>query len=399
MLIDALRENGIEDTLSYGQIAKKYPEIYEELVNQGYYGSVVDEHNPLNNGFDYYFGYNNWASQFYNSTFVWENFKHAGKQKGYNTDVFTDSTLSFIRRSTREEKSFYVQLHYHAVHDSLHYKAPDVYFKRFGSPSYDLNNFYAHVYAVDQNIKKMVDYLKSIGQYENTIIVFTSDNGAQSHKSSVLPGNAPWPGHKGTYFQGGIRVPMFFHWPQGIKNPRETDILASTMDILPTAVDAAGGKVPSTIDGKSLLLQISGESDLPVRDHLLWAGLHSRAWGYLLYTTYKGHGGERSFAPPAWVVIKDNYLLRFVGEIEPELYREIPDGGSSVIELYDYKSDPGETRNLAGELPEKVKEMTRIYYDQAVDFPPPVAWRKEKWSEIVPENNRYIIEDLRIETY
>ena len=397
MVLDALQKNGIDDTLSYGQIAKLYPDVFNELKNDGYYGSVVDEHNPLNNGFDYYFGYNTWASQFYNSTLVWENYEHAGVQQGYNTEVFTDSAISFIQKSTDLNKPFYVQLHYHAVHDSLHYKAPDKYFNQFSSGSYDLNNFYAHLSAVDQNLKRLVDSLKSIGEYENTLIVFTSDNGAQSHGPSVLPGNAPWPGHKGTYYQGGIRVPLFFHWPAGIEDNRRLDIISSTMDIIPTAIAAAGGAVPSDIDGRSLLPQVIGVSNQPVRDHLIWAGLHSRAWGFWLSTTFKDHSSERAFAPPAWVVVKDNYILRFVGEIESDLYKEIPEGGPQSIKLYDYHSDPGETRNLSMEYPELVSEMSKLYFREAVNFPPPLVWQERKWSEIVPENNKYLNREVKIE--
>lgn len=160
MIYAALDRHGIRDTLSYSKIAKQYPDVFRELKNEGYYGSVVDRHNPLQNGFDYYFGYNNWASQFYNSTLVWENYEHAGRQKGYNTDVFTDTALSFIARQIKTGRPFYVQLHYHAVHDSLEPKAPDKYYNRFDSDSYDLNNFYAHVYGVDHNIKRIIDFLQ-----------------------------------------------------------------------------------------------------------------------------------------------------------------------------------------------------------------------------------------------
>ena len=210
MLLDATLRHGIEDTLTYAQIGELYPDIYQELVEAGYYGSVIDAHHPLHNGFDYYYGYNNWASQFYHSTLVWENFQHAGQQTGYNTDVFTDQALEFMREQVDQQKPFYVQLHYHAVHDSLEPRAPEAYFNRFDSDSYDLNNFYAHVYGVDANVKRIVDYLESVDEFENTIIVFTSDNGAQAGGPSVLPGNAPFSGHKGTYYQGGFRVPLVF---------------------------------------------------------------------------------------------------------------------------------------------------------------------------------------------
>ena len=385
MLIDASQRHGVTDTLSYQQIQRHHPEIYQELLQEGYYGSVIDAHHPLQNGFDYYYGYNNWASQFYNSTLVWENYKHAGKQKGYNSDVFTDQALAFMQEQISENRPFYVQLHYHAVHDSLQPKAPDKYYNRFKSNSYDLNNFYAHVYGVDFNVNRIVEYLKSSQELKNTLIVFTSDNGAQAGGPSVLPGNAPFAGHKGTYYQGGFRVPLFFHWPTGIPKPQKLAQTVSTMDILPTLIDAAGATVPADIDGKSLLSLINHTNQSTIHDHLVWAGLHARAWGFLLNTSFKTHGTERNYAPPAWVVVKDPYLLRYVGTIEPDVYHELPQGGPPVYELYNYKIDPAEKMNLAEAMPEKVKELSAIYFHESTNFPPPVVWKRSKWEEIVKD--------------
>jgi uncharacterized sulfatase len=382
MIVEALQRHGIKDTLTYGQTARMYPEVYQELFEAGYYGSVIDQHNHLQNGFDYYFGYNNWASQFYRSTLVWRNYEHAGRQKGYNTDVFTDSALAFIDRQVIVEKPFYVQLHYHAVHDSLQPKAPERYFSRFNSDSYELNNFYAHVFGVDQNIGKIVGHLKKLDVYENTIIVFTSDNGAQAGGPSVLPGNAPFSGHKGSYYQGGIRVPLFIHWPAKIKGSKSTEMLVSSMDILPTIVDAVGGESPAGLDGKSLMNFVLGKSESPVHDHLVWAGLHSRAWGFLINKSFKTHGSERNFAPAAWVVIKDDHMLRFTGTIEPNLNRETPEGAPPKLELFNIKVDRAEQADISSEFPEKVDELLNIFRKESVDFASPVSWKMSKWEEL-----------------
>ena len=204
ILNDILRKNGLEENQNHYLLEETQPEVYAQIVKSGYMGSVVDEQNPRNNGFDYYFGYNYWASQYYNSNLVWENFEHAEKQKGYNTDVFTDKALDFIKESVASDKPFYVNLHYHAVHDSVEPKAPAKYFNKFKSDSYTLNNFYAHINAVDTNVKRIVDFLKSKNVLDNTIIIFTSDNGAMAGGSydgfksgSPLPGNTPFSGTKG----------------------------------------------------------------------------------------------------------------------------------------------------------------------------------------------------------
>jgi uncharacterized sulfatase len=381
IVLDALKRHGIEDTLGFNQVEGKYPEIYKEISDSGFLGSVVDKDNPLQNGFDYYFGYNYWGSQFYNSTIVWENYKHAKKQKNYNTDVFTDTALSFISKQVKLKKPFYVQLFYHAVHDSLKPKAPDKYFNRFNSESYDLNNFYAHLFAVDENVKRIIEYLDSNGVLKNTIIVFTSDNGAQSGGPSVLPGNSPFPGHKGTYFQGGIRIPLFIYWPEKVKPGLKSNLVVSNVDILPTLIDAAGGKITDPIDGKSLLPILTQQSTEPVHEYLYWAGLHSRYFGFLLNKTFKNDPG---IAPYAWAIVKDDYLLRFVGTMVPNVYTDFPDGRQPVYELYNIKNDPSE-KHIIENMPEKVNELKLIYYSRAKDFPtPPTKGNIARWEEILP---------------
>lgn len=365
------------------------PELFNEIRESGYLGSVIDEQNPLNHGFDYYYGYNHWASQYYNSYNIWENRTHLGKQPGYNTDVFTEKAIEKIGESIKENKPFYVQLHYHAVHDSVELKAPDKYLKKFNSDSFELNNFYAHLYAVDKNIGKIVDYLKSKNEYENTIIVFTSDNGAMSggsydgHKSgSPLPGNTPFSGHKGNYYLGGFRVPLFVHWPNGIKVNFKSNSLVSTMDILPTILDAVGTKVPDTIDGKSLLPILNNQKNKKIHEYLLWSGVHAAKWGYLIANSTKTHKDEDQFAPPAWVVIKDNYLLRFTGKVDPNLYYDQMDGKSPNIELFNIKNDPAETKDISKDHPEIVREMKAIYFKESKNFPKPVNWEVSNWQEL-----------------
>lgn len=383
MIQQALARRGIHDSLSYGKVKKLYPEIYNSLHDGGYYGSVVPTQNPLQNGFDYYFGYNNWASQFYHSTLVWKNYEHAGRQQGYNTDVFTDSAMAFMQRQVDERHPFYVQLHYHAVHDSLQPLAPKKYFQGFQTGNLVLDNFYAHVNAVDQNIGRLVDFLKATGQYENTIIVFTADNGAQAGGPSVLPANAPFKGQKGSYFQGGMRVPLLVHWPAKCKQKKVSDMLVSTMDILPTLVESAGANLPDSLDGKSLLPYLCDTSAAPLHDHLVWAGIHARSWGFMKEKVLKIHGSERLRAPPAWVVVKGDYMLRFVGKVEPNLYPEVPGGHAATLRLFNINTDPSEKSDVSVEFPGKVDELSGIFKQSKKVFRPPVTWRKSKWQELI----------------
>ena len=390
LVSEMLKRHDLPDTLNYWQMQEQYPELAKRLKNNGYMGSVVDAHHPLNNGFDYYFGYNMWESPFYGATNVWENFEPAGKLEKYNTDLFTDKAMRFIRQSREQDKPFYVQLHYHAVHAPLKPKAPDKYFNHFDSDSYILNNFYAHVYAVDQNIKRIEQYLKEKGMAENTLFIFTSDNGGAVGGRSPLPGNAPYVGQKGMYFQGGIRVPLMFYWPDGIREHQVNDQLVSTMDILPTAVDAAGGSLPDGLDGKSLMPYLTGQHNKPLRQELVWSGIHSRAWAFMSRMSYLPHNQARSIAPSAWAVVKKDWILRYISEVPPNLWKDYPDGRNPVMELYQYSIDPQETENLVEKKSAVKEELQDIWQERAKTYPPPVAWEREKWLRIVPESNQYL---------
>lgn len=380
-----LKKHGIDNKkeLTLWQVGKKYPEIMKELKDSGYEGSVVPKDHPLNNGFDYYYGYNRWDCKFYNATNVWENHTPVGIQKEYNTDVFSEKALQFMDQSLAKGKPFFVQVHFHAVHGPLGPKAPDKYFNHFDSGDFILDNFYAHVYAVDQNIRKMKNFLKTKGQAENTIFVFTSDNGGAVGGRSCLPGNAPYTGHKGMLLQGGFRTPMFFYWPGKIKGAIKKDQMVSTIDIMPTLVDAAGGKVPSDIDGKSLLGKILNDDSAVVHDHLAIGGIHARAWGFWSNTSFFKQNVSREKAPSGYVVTDKQYILRCVTETISNLYRDTVNGKPAYYELYDYRKDPGELNNLVEKLPEKVQQLKNIWKNESKSFPRPAKWDIEKWKAMM----------------
>ncbi|NQU54568.1 MAG: sulfatase-like hydrolase/transferase [Bacteroidetes bacterium] len=298
--------------------------------------------------------------------------------------------MDFIEESIEKEKPFYVQLHFHAVHAPLDPKAPEQYYNKFDSESFILNNFYAHVFAVDENVRRLENYLKEKGLAENTIMVFTSDNGGSIGGRSTMPGNAPYRGHKGMYLLGGIKVPLFFYWPKGVSNPVRNTQLVSALDILPTVLDASGLEYPENIDGKSLLPYLKNKSNKPVHDYLTWSGIHARAWGFMSRSAFNPPLKSREMAPYAWVVVKDNYALRFISETKEGLYKDIPDGKSGFYEMYNINSDPGEEIELIAEKPGVFSELKAIWENEAKDFPPPFKKGKDKWEQIIPKDNKYL---------
>lgn len=356
--------------------------IEREIIETGFEGSVVDDHHPLQYGFDYYFGYNHHQCPFYDSEQIWENRTYTGKQPKYNTELFTEKAIAFARKAQAAKKPFCIELALHAMHGPLRPQAPDKYFLPFAHKSFDLQNFYGHINAVDAAIASFRD---AIGREEwnNTLFIFAGDNGAPVSLATPPPGNGPHRGHKGSYFLGGVRVPLIVHWPAGITMGRRSGALVSTVDIMPTALAAAGLK-PAAVDGRSLLPLATGKA-ARIRDHWMLSGIHSRAWGYSGATTIGAPANaRREESPGAWIVTDGNYILRFTGATVPGLYQDVPSGVPAHFELYDLREDPGETRDLSAQLPGVVDRLRKRYAVEAAAWPAPPVWRRDRWAELLP---------------
>lgn len=355
----------------------------------GQIGSVIKRSHPLSNGFDYYFGYNHYQCPFYDSEQIWENWTYTGLQKQYNTDQFTEKAIAFMKEAQKNGKPFFVEIAYHAMHGPLKPEAPDRYFKKFDGEKPVLQNFYGHVFAVDQNIAAIRDALGA--EWDNTLFIFCGDNGAPSGVNYPPPANAPHSGHKGTYFAGGVKVPLLMHWPGGIRGGGRRNELVSVLDVMPTALDAAGVKADADLDGRSVLPMLAGKMR-KVHDHLLWAGIHARSWGFLGGTTMNTDNPERrrEESPGAWVITDGRYLLRFVTATPARLFSDIPDGRPAGYELYDLREDPLEQRNLKDQLPQVLEQLRKAFEKEARSFPPPARWRSDRWREMMPPGNAYL---------
>jgi arylsulfatase A-like enzyme len=181
------------------------------------------------------------------------------------------------------------------------------------------------------------------------------------------------------------------HWPAGMRGGQRRSELVSVLDAMPTALDAAGVEAPRDLDGHSVLPLTSGKAR-KVHDHLLWAGIHARSWGFLRGTTI-GEGNperRREESPGAWVVTDGRYLLRFVTTIPAGLFKDVADGAPAAYELYDLREDPLERMNLYDKLPQVARELRTVYEKQAASWPPPSKWRKDRWREMVPPNNKWL---------
>ena len=274
------------------------------------------------------------------------------KKGDYLTDALTDKALEFIDQPS--DKPFFLCLAHYAVHTPI--EAPKDLVKKYeakkretfgkekpkmkeekyntlsrveqGDPKYA-----AMVEDLDNNIGRVMEHLKEKGMLENTVVLFTSDNGGLAHrKRQVAPtSNAPLRSGKAFNYEGGIRIPTIISWPKTIA-PGSSDAHIITMDMYPTLLDLAGLplKPEQHLDGISLKPVLNGEAG--DEDRVL-------AW---TYPHEHGNGHKPSDA----IQTKDWKLIRFEGD-EPE-------------ELYNLSEDLGEQTNLAKDNPEKVQELEKL---------------------------------------
>jgi arylsulfatase A-like enzyme len=250
-----------------------------------------------------------------------------------------------------QDRPFFLYLPHYAIHTGLqsrkatleHFKA-----KTPGEPHH--NPLYAAcTYDLDDGIGMLLEKLKQLGLVENTLVVFTSDNGGTQQSSQE-----PLRGNKGGYYEGGIREPFILRWPGVVKPGTECDVPVINVDFFPTFLAAAGARTGKVLDGESLLPLLKQEGPLE-REAIFW-----HFPGYLDNPVIRGREldvrtGFRS--RPVSVIRKGDWKLH--------LYHEewVLDGGrgklatNNAVELYNMVEDIGERKNLANENPAKRDEL------------------------------------------
>jgi arylsulfatase A-like enzyme len=201
---------------------------------------------------NYWFGGNglSYHDLWHNRTEVWE-------EGRYSTELWTDKALAWLQR---QQEPFFLYLAYSAVHYPMH--APRRYLERFAHLEPERQVYAAMLSCVDESIGRVLEFLDKRKLRDNTLIAFTSDNGATRepragrNREPAKGGiNAPHRGAKFSLFDGGTRVPGILNWPARIKGGHVSHEPVMTADILPTFVAAAGGQLPQDrkYDGRDIL--------------------------------------------------------------------------------------------------------------------------------------------------
>ena len=374
LLEQAWSELGGADEIS----PERRDEVKQYAIEKlAYYTSSNPPQHPLSRGFDYYFGYNCHEDRFYNSETLWENFSRVPKRPEgeFLTDLFNKKSCEFIQRSLAEEYPFFLYYAPMSMHGPL-LPPPSHYSSRFDTGIPFSNAYAGHLFALDQGIEMMMDILKRAGQLENTLFVFSADNGGTVFH--VPPHNAPNRGGKGTAWLGGINVPLIVSQPGTVKPGFYEDIV-SLADLMPTVAAAAGAAVPSDIDGKSLLPFLRGDKAAGPRDSLVSCGIHSSHWSYF----YEGCGDinyrDGRMSPMYAWVLKDNDLFLQITPLHPGIMDSLPGGLPARTMLYDLSGDRQQRRNLYDQFPERAKALQKQIRQWLSGMEEPLTSQKEEY--------------------
>jgi arylsulfatase A-like enzyme len=319
------------------------------LVGKWHLGSTP-ETAPNSRGFDYFYGFHSGCVDFYSHRYywgeprvvnyhdLWRNRTEIFEDGQYLTERLTQEAVGFIQANGSQP--FFLYLAYNAVHYPMH--APKKYVERFPGLKPERQMYAAMLAAADDGVGEVLRTLDRGGIRDNTLVIFSADNGATtearaglSQQTATAGRNAPYRGFKFSLFDGGMHVPAIFQWPGVIQPGQVIQETAMTADLLPTICTAAG--VPLTADRT-----IDGRDALP----LMTAGAKSRH-ADVFWDSDKQQAVRRG----RWKLV-----------VNGTVYDGTPEGrkpleGDDAMFLSDLEEDPGETRNLRRKHPELVDEL------------------------------------------
>ena len=299
------------------------------LKPAGYHTAIVGKwhlglespNTPIERGFDYFHGFlGDMMDDYYNHRRHGNNYMRLDEKEidpeGHATDLFTQWSIDYIKDIAKSNRPFFLYLAYNAPHSPI--QPPDEWLRRVKNREPGISERRAKLVALiehlDDGIGKVLAALKDAGLSDDTLVIFTSDNGGQLSAGAK---NGPLRGGKQDMYEGGIREPMCAVWPGKIKPGTRSDRVALTMDLYPTICEAAGIKITHQIDGRSILPTLLGKSQPDEDRFLFWV---RREGG--------GYGGRAYYAARY-----GDYKLLQNSPYEP-------------MELYNLKDDPQEQKPL-----------------------------------------------------
>lgn len=317
-------------------------------------GEVGSTGDPLNQGFDRFFGYNcqRHAHNYYPRYLISnrEQIKLEGNDRKptgeqYAPQLIADELINFIKANKDEQ--FFV--YYPSIIPHLALQVPEEglseYKGLWDDPPYTGGKGYlphdnpraayaAMVSFLDSQVGRIMNLLVELGLDDNTLVVFTSDNGPTYNRiggsdSDFFASAGPLRGLKGSLYEGGIRVPWIARWPGRIETGAVSDHISASWDVLPTLTEIVDLPVPDGIDGLSLVPTLLKNKEQEKHEYLYWE--------------FPSYGGQQVVRIGDWKGVRQRMQK-----------------GNLEIELYNLSEDIGESNNVADEHPDIVKRIREI---------------------------------------
>jgi arylsulfatase A len=340
------------------------------LIGKWHLGAFDPRYHPNARGFDEFVGFRGGWQDYYDWRLDYNGAYHRSDGR-YLTDLFTDEAVQFITRHKREP--FFLHLTYNAPHFPLQAPEEDIApFRETGKFTKGVSTIYGMLLRMDKGLERILDVLEREGLEENTILLFTSDNGPQfggRGELCTVRFNCGYNGAKGSVYEGGIRLPLVLRWPAGLEGGRGYHDLVHFNDWLPTLLAAAGVEAPPdlALDGHNVWPTLRGEGDpldIP------------RFWQWNRYTPLVTCNAAMRDGP--WKLVRpriaeamrvspEDLAMDRALKYQPELYADIcrdPEPERDVPpppppELYNIDQDPLERHDLAEAEPERAARMLR----------------------------------------
>ena len=319
-------------------------------------GSPENTGDPARQGIGHFFGYYCQAhAHNHYPEYVWRKGEKvpldgntgAATGKQYTQDLFEAEALKFVR--DHKDGPFFLYMPFTIPHLAL--QAPDdalaEYRGKFPETPYRGKAYQHHdtpraayaamVTRMDRTVGRVMDLLKELKLDDNTIVVFSSDNGAihgyAGTDAKFFGSIGELRGMKGSLYEGGIRVPLIVRWPGQVKPGTTSDLPVAFWDLLPTLCDAAGIDSPKSLDGVSIVPTLTGKGDQARHEFFYWE--------------FPSYGGQQAVRAGKWKLVRQNLTK-----------------GPSAFELYDLEADPGESKDVAADHPDVVKRLEAIAREQ-----------------------------------
>ncbi|MCY1719415.1 arylsulfatase [Prolixibacteraceae bacterium Z1-6] len=343
---------------------------------------------PNKKGFDEFFGYlHQLHAQFYYPEFLWQNEEkycipeNANNNCGvYSHDLIMEKAFDFVRNNQNEPFFLYLPIaipHHEFV---VPEESMKLYLGKFEEhpiphwrdgyalPAEPRATMAAMITHMDKGIGQLMQLIRELNIDEKTLVIFTSDNGAAYGPlpdPEFFKANGPLKGLKGSFYEGGIRVPMIARWPGHIQPESKNDHVLYFPDVLPTLAELANAKtfLPEKIDGISYLPTLLGKGVQDNHDFLYWENAdyeRQPPYGVLKETL------EQAVLMDQWKAVKNS-----------------PD---SAVELYKLSEDIGEENDVAADFPQIVKRALLIMRNEHNEAPPQTDMTAEKAQDLyVPD--------------